>query len=304
MFQPNKRTRAALVLIAGFAILATAACSKSRLGSSGDLNPTSSPAESVVATLNSLANDSEATSFSFEDSPVLQSQSAACKASSAKSACNVTNQVAVNWSDCAGANGQTLSGGWINTYSNTRACVVAQTGPLASGDSLTRTSGGMAIKGLYGGTLTWSTILHLTYDYTTIPNTGLVVSRLGNSRSITLNGLRRTLQDANGKTVYDLSIVSQSAVMITGQRNNGSRIINSGNVRVYNNTDKFTSDNSFSNVEWLNAGCAFPTAGTISTSFSGSKNGITMLTFTTTCGQAKLTDTNGSKQTIDLKQTE
>ncbi len=298
MFQRNNLVRSVVVIAAFGLALTGAGCFKTKLGSSGDVNSTSSPAESAVATLNSLANDSEAMNFD------MQIASGPCKASSAKSTCNDSNQINVNWSNCAGESGQTLSGGWTNTYSNTRACLSAQSGPLASGDFMTRTSSGMTIKGIYGGTITWSTNLHLTYDKTTISNAGLSVDRSGNTRSITLNGLRRVLQDGNGKIVYDHSIVSEGALTMSGQRSDGTRMIIGGTVRVYNNTDRFRSDSSFNGVHWKSAGCAFPTAGVIATSFSGSKNGFTTLTFTDSCGDARLTDATGKTETITLKQAE
>jgi hypothetical protein len=298
MFQTNGWFRSTgIVAIIGLT-LTTTGCFKTKLGSSGDVNSTSSPAESAVATLNSLANDSEALNFDA------QFESGTCKASAAKSACNALNQINVKWSDCTGSNGQTLSGGWTNTYSDTRACMTAQNGRLASGDSMTRTSDGMVIKGIYGGTIMWSTNRHVTYDNKSISNAGLSINRFGETRSIILNGLHRILQDGNGNTVYDHSIVSEGAIIMSGQRQNGTRMVSSGTVRVYNNTDKFSSDHSFNGVQWKNANCAFPTAGAISSSFSGSMNGFTTLTFQSTCGEATLTTTNGKTETITLKQAE
>jgi hypothetical protein len=266
----------------------------------GVVNSTSSPTESAIATINSLANESEAMNLTADLGPM----SVACKSSSAKSQCDANNQVMVNWGEWAAGNGTTLSGGWVNTYNNTNACMAAQIGPLASGDSVTRTSTGMGIKGLYSGMIVWSTNPHMSYDNTTIPGTGLTVSRFANTRTISLNGLRRSLQDKDGKTVYDHSIMSLGVITMTGARTDGTRTIVAGTVRVFNNTERTRTDSTLSGVMWKNKACCYPTAGSITSTLTGLKTGSSQITFKDRCGEATLSDAKGANQSIILKQCE
>jgi|GEM_PF-5463300 len=295
--------------------LLTTSCNKLKAQSDA-ANPTTSPAETALATINSIANDSEGINFTlagenneftpdFAVIPAENLMKPACKAQSAKSDCNSSNQVSVIWGECSAANGSTLSGGWTNTYSSTNACLRGKVGPLASGDSVTRTSSGMSIDGVYGGRVTWSTELHTAYDGTTISNAGITISKINDTRMIQIAGLHRILENGSGQKIYDHSIKGLSQLNMTGARSNGTRVLNNGTVRVFNNLQSLQSDLTFSDLEWRKAACCYPTAGTITTVTSGAtKYESTTIRFDRTqCGQASL-EGGGKSTLITLQQCE
>lgn len=86
---------------------------------------------------------------------------------------------------------------------------------------------------------------------------------------------------------------------------NSTGLVVSGTVVVQHNLAKFTSTTVFNNVQYSGANCCFPSAGSVSTTFSqGPHQGKTeSLTFGTRagCGEATLTRTDGSQVAFTLE---
>jgi hypothetical protein len=180
----------------------------------------------------------------------------------------------------------------------------AKTNPLANGDSVIRTSAGMQIEMGSGSRISWNTNLHRTYDGMTISNAGLRISRWGDTRTIQIAGLHRIFEGSSGAKLYDHSITSLNDVSVTGQRVSGTRTLSSGTVRVYSNNEKTTTDVTFAGLQWRNAGCCYPTAGTITAVTSGSKYSTVSINFDrSSCGQVSVVE-DGKSSTATLQQCE
>jgi hypothetical protein len=77
----------------------------------------------------------------------------------------------------------------------------------------------------------------------------------------------------------------------------------SGTVTVQHNILRFTSTTTFDSVSYGEPGCCFPTGGSVSTTFSSGPNvGKTeSLSFSLLCGEATLTNTNGTVEALTLQ---
>lgn len=260
----------------------------------------SAAAETSLATIQSLANESDAYAIGLTSG--VSGLGLSCKATNPKSGCNSANQIQVAWNGCSTDKGAVLDGGWINTYNDTTACMNSQ-GPLQNGDWVTRTSGGMKISNVYDGDLYWDTNVHRTYNNVTIPS-GLTVSQNGDLRTITISGAHRVLQGRYG-AAFDHSITTPTSLTVTGAIRNGTRRVISGTVRVYDNGNKYFVDNSFSNVRWSQNTCCYPTSGSITSTFSdGASSAYNVMTFTSSCGFASMQDDQGRVSSVQLRQCE
>lgn len=255
-------------------------------------NAVSSPAESAIASINSLANDSEA---------FTEMQISSCRSQATHSTCNSANQVRSTFDGCNVDDKISYQGEWTNTYSNQNACHAAGSREMQSGESVTRTSNGLVMNGVYGGKLYYSTNAHTTYDNTLIPGTGLAISRYGNTKSVQINGLHRQLADVNESILADHSVMSIQPITMIGSRRSFNRTITGGTVRVYDNTNRYVADTQFNNLQWKMSGCCHPSSGSLTTTFSGSKNGSVTMTFQG-CGTGKVYDERGHSTTFALSE--
>lgn len=253
--------------------------------------------ETALAVVNSVATDTERGTFE------LLASGPSCKSVNPRSACNSANQITVDWKECSAKAGN-LKGGWTNTYNNANACNQSQSGALQNGQSMTRTSSGLVIDGYYGGTLTFNTLAHSTYDRTDISNRGVTVTNLGRYRSIDIESARRTLRNADGKTLFDVSITTDNQILMTGNRSSANRQVNAGVMRVYDNTEKYTAQITFQNLKWGRSTCCYPTSGSVQTTYEGSKTGTSTILFTNDCGSAKHTNEDGETKDFTLIQCE
>lgn len=259
--------------------------------------------ESALALVNSVATESERGNFAL--TAVVAPLAVSCGSFNPRSACNAANQITTDWQDCFFPVGDgRLQGGWVTTYNNTAACSQGQTGALLTNQGFIRTSAGMTINGYYGGSLKFDTNAHSAYNSETIPASGISVFNNGNSRAVTIAGAHRVLVDKDSKTLFDLSVTTPYSLTLTGARSTSNRVITSGQVRVYNNTDEYIATSTFNNVKWTSNYCCYPTSGVITTTYEDSKTGSSRLEFTSTCGSAKFTDVDSSTKSITLVQCE
>jgi hypothetical protein len=216
------------------------------------------------------------------------------------------------------ANGKTESSLWSGPFTlnygsscdSTHAWIDNQAG----GCALTRTTsmGGVTrtITGPNGGTYA---ITHDTngqgtgWDSSVSPapsNGGVVVtcnsSGCSAGKNVVIDG-SHLIGTLNSEKVWDHTVsTGSSGLTVTGE--GVGRVVN-GSVVVQHNLAKETATATFNQVAFGETGCCFPTAGSISTTFtSGSNQGKTeTLTFSPTCGEGTLTKPDGKTVSLALK---
>jgi hypothetical protein len=142
------------------------------------------------------------------------------------------------------------------------------------------------------------------------PSNGGVIATCGSSGcadggNLVISGSHLTgmvsLADGLSATVWDHTVSSGAGgLTVTGAGT--SRVVN-GSVTVQHNLAKYTAQASFDNVGYGEAGCCFPTTGSVTTTFSsGSNAGKTeSLAFSAICGAATLTKSDGKTVPIILQ---
>jgi hypothetical protein len=211
------------------------------------------------------------------------------------------NTGTVVWGGCSVGSAE-MGGGWTESFSSSTCC-----SDFLHNCSVTRTSDSSVITIASGANVTTSTSAHTTYDGTSLPGTGTQVSIAGTAwtatRTITLNGLRRILKGPLGTTWFDHSLVTTTPVQVTGSRSTGDRTVQQGVIKLFHNRALYTAISTFDptdKVIWGTPSCCYPTAGKITTTLSGSLTGTMTLEFSSTCGQATLTGTDGSTSTVTM----
>jgi hypothetical protein len=126
----------------------------------------------------------------------------------------------------------------------------------------------------------------------------------GASRTLVIGGSHLTGNvtiDGKQTTIWDHTVSTGAAgLTVTGVA--ASRVVN-GTVTVQHNLARYTATATFESVGYGEPGCCFPTSGSVSTVFdSGSDKGKTeTLRFTALCGEATLTNADGSSEDITLQ---
>jgi hypothetical protein len=209
------------------------------------------------------------------------------------------------------------SSSWSSTFTLTYGAGCDSTHPWidhqSAGCQLTRTTG------VGGNTRTISTldgatrvVTHDTngagtgWDATVTPvpsNAGVVIScgatGCDSSRTIAINGshLVGTVTSAGGTTRFDHTISTGSGgLTVTGS---GTSRSVSGTVTVQHNLTRNTASVAFTNVMFGDAGCPFPTSGTVTASFTdGPQTGMAeTTTFSAAkCGGASITVDGTTRQ--------
>lgn len=262
---------------------------------------TSNATESAMSEANSHASSSEGSStpgagFAKSSiSSILDPQelaaTSACSYSSNRSTCSSGTDT-IAWASCTVAKG-TLTGGWTETWDT---CPTTA-GVVTTGHSVTRTSSLQTLTFNSGAYVTTDTSAHTAYDGTAIPGTGVTISNTSGTRTITINGIHKTEYGPYGKKWFDHSITG--TLSVTGKRSTSNRII-TGTQTLYHNLAKYKAAHTYNSVTWSDSTCCYPTGGSITSVFSGSKTGNATLAFSSTCGEATYTDTDASSSTITL----
>jgi hypothetical protein len=218
--------------------------------------------------------------------------------------CNVT------W-----ANGATASARWSSTFDLSYGSSCDMTHEFIENQvgncSVTRTtSAGGNTRSITGPDDNSYSIIHNTngantgWDATVSPapsDNGVVVecatSGCSNGATLVINGshLTGTVALGGGQPVaiWDHTLsTGSSGLTVTGS---GTNRVVSGTVTVQHNILRYTATATFNNVSYNNAGCCFPTSGTVTASYNtGALAGKTeTMSFSSSCGEATLTTTNG-----------
>jgi hypothetical protein len=212
----------------------------------------------------------------------------ACTLAGSRGTCS-GNQDTITFNAC-GIGTAVITGSITETFTGSGAssCTI----PLATGNSVTRTSSGTTVLFASGATLVTDTSGGTAWDGTVIPSSGTTISKAGGTRTIVINGTHRKLSGPKGRTWFDHFLTSSGLTTI-GTRAGGDRII-SGTVTLYHNLAKYTATNNFNSVMWGSSTCCYPTNGSVTTTFTGAKSGSGTMTFTSTCGAATYVDATGS----------
>jgi hypothetical protein len=212
-------------------------------------------------------------------------------------------------------NGRTASSTWNSTFQlvygatcdATHAAPWNQTG---SGCTITRTTNSSGntrtLTGPMGNSLA---ITHNTngtgtgYDSSVSPapndngvvltcGTGGCASSSG-SHTLVINGshISGTIDSI---PLFDHTVTGNLSVQGSGT----GRTVN-GSVTVQHNFAKFTATATFNSVVYGEAGCCFPTSGSVETTVKG--GGSETLTFSNVCGEATLTQPNGTSSAYELQ---
>lgn len=215
----------------------------------------------------------------------------------------------ISWNSCTISGPKAtvaMTGGWTESWSNVGDC---NTGYLSANTSVDRSATNSTITFATGANISTDTLGGTLYDGTSIPTGSVNINRTTTTnRIITMSpsnsAIHKVMKGRRGTTLFDYFI--KPNVTITGTRQNnsqnnlGATKSVTGNVTIYHNLASYTATNYFSAVTWGNSSCCFPTSGSITSSFSGTNppSGPILLTFTSTCGEAKLTTPTDSAGTI------
>jgi hypothetical protein len=118
------------------------------------------------------------------------------------------------------------------------------------------------------------------------------------SYNLTVFGVRKTLNDTSGNTIFDLTAQTSGALTISGNLL-GSKTITGGSLAVFHNTAQYTATLSPTNLTYSDSTCCHPVSGSMAISFIGSVTGSAVVTFNPTCGSETFT-MNGETDMIQL----
>jgi len=222
----------------------------------------------------------------------------ACDMGSAKGVCANKSQ-SYSFSGCTIDEGKaTLTGGWDEVFAGPGADQCAT--PLVDGQSVVRTSKGLTVTMASGEVIQADTLAGKAYDGTEISDKGLEVSQVGQVENFKLNGAHVIYKDKSGNVSKEVFALSTAPVLRSGVQADGTLVIPSGSVRVFDQLEKYTSDISAKDIAWSDKACCHPVSGSITEVMSGAKTGTRTLTFTSQCGVAHLVDQGGAQSDVNM----
>ena len=184
----------------------------------------------------------------------------------------------------------------LTTCNAWSAFVKGNSSSLPTSGTLTRTTSNFVRDGLAGIDVSTSSGPYSNYLGATISGGAQVNFGSGvGHRSLTVTGLRR-LATSGSVTVFDYSIHSTSALDVTGSRLGNNRTLVSGGVDIDHNIAKFTMHAQVANLSYT-SNCCYPSSGSFSFTYSGSRTGAGYVRFLSSCGQVGVS-TNGSTESV------
>lgn len=296
------------------------------------ISSANSQANAIVYSGMLTFNESDETSFSDASNLTYESKEnlntlgvipqSTCSISSARSSCS-SSTITVNWNSCTVSNSTfsaTVTGVITETYSGFGAalCMLNDNGAEVArkvDDSNPRTITFTEPTSISGAKIVSKMNPDTAYDGTTFPSasTGTTITRLQSGTSnglscstgsnacyhIVANGTQNTMTGPKGTKWFDHILTSDLTAQ--GLRSSGTLAM-SGTSTVWHQVAQYKAVNTFNSVTWGNSSCCFPTSGTITSTITGSTSGTATTAFSSTCGTATFTNTDGSSSTITLKQ--
>jgi hypothetical protein len=188
--------------------------------------------------------------------------------------------------------GGTILGTVTLSYSNNICLLDAASGTVTRKVLLTR-------EGLPAGTMyTNSASTSTTYSGSTAgAGTQLSFVSVG-SYNLNVLGVRKTLNDTSGNTIYDLIAQTNGPIAVTGNLL-GTRVLNGGSLIVVHNTAQYTATFTPNYLTYSDPTCCHPVSGSLSVTYAGNVSGTAVVTFNPTCGSETFS-MNGENDTIQL----
>jgi len=173
--------------------------------------------------------------------------------------------------DACAIGAATLDGSVSLTFSRVDLCAM-----ISTGDTVTRTAD-FTLTGPYGGTLTVSAA-----------GGGQTVTRTAAGFDYSVQGMKRVLTTAAGRTLFDIDTRTTAPLVVTGSSRADFKIV-SGTLEVIHNLAAYTVALTPDNLAW-SASCNCAVSGTLTGTVTGGKlSGKSASVTLTGCGQADVT---------------
>jgi hypothetical protein len=215
-----------------------------------------------------------------------------CGSFASQDSCSASGVKSATYYGCESWGGGTILGSVTLTYSDTTCLLEVLGATLTRKALLTRES-------LPAGTMyTDSSNTAKTYVGGSAGG-GTVISYVTTaSYNLNINGVRKTLNDTSGNTIYDLVAQTSGPISVTGSLL-GARVADSGSLVVYHNTAEYTATFSPSLLTYSDSTCCHPVSGTMSIAYAGSITGTATVIFNPACGLETFS-MNGITDTVQL----
>lgn len=296
-----------------FLVLACSQSTKTEAGPEDD--PSDDVSFALTTALNGAQSQASALSVSSTQIQSIDDEvhaEATCSYLAART-CDNAGTAEVNWDGCT-IGSAALTGKILETYSgagaDSSACHIRSTGQVTRKITQDR-----VLTFTTGATLTTTSNPPTAWDSTTFPSasTGTRIQRVTSGGAtalacgagasachhVTVNGEETILKGRRGLTLFDHIMTAD--FYTKGTRVGGNLVID-GTSTIWHQVARYKAVNTMSAVTWGDAGCCYPTSGTISGTVTGSVIGNVSIAFTSTCGGATYTDTTGATSTITLNQ--
>lgn len=259
-----------------------------------EVDETAITVESATSLLSGLADDQSGDSYAeFKRAPsplqlIIEQAWAASCVRPIYSSCSSSIRTQTFSSCEVGSTALKMSGQVSLVYSNSMCSLATQ------GSTVTR-SYDVTFSGVRGGSLSISSQSKADYKGNSYGGGGRITTQ-SNGWTIEILGKHKTLT-MGGMDVADVSIRTLAPINITGSLSRVSRVVNSGQIEVNYNRAESTALLVPTNLQWSSS-CCHPVSGTMSLSWSGSRQGTSSITFSG-CGQASVNE-NGQVRYIEL----
>jgi hypothetical protein len=173
--------------------------------------------------------------------------------------------------DACAIGAATLDGSVTLTFNRADLCAM-----ISTGDTVTRTAD-FTLTGPYGGTLMVSSA-----------GGGQTVTRTAAGFDYSVQGMKRVLTTAAGRTLFDIDTRTTAPLVVTGSSRADFKIV-SGTLEVIHNLAAYTVALTPDNLAW-SASCNCAVSGTLTGTVTGGKlSGKSTSVTLTGCGQADVT---------------
>lgn len=290
---PMKR----ILLFSLLVVLSVGCKKKAEDDSDLSVDPVEASVESGLTMVSGMADDQAGTAYALNSKPEPASiwkiilgekaYAATCQRALYASCSGGVRSANYNQCDIMGT-AANLYGQVSLTYSDA-ACSMA-----ANGNTVTRTYN-IEINGPRGGQISHSSDNRSDYRGTSYGGGGRLTKTASGWNAEILG--RNSVLSFRGRTIFDVSVRTLSAMGLTGSLSRSSRVLSGGQLEINHNVAGFTAIMSPTNLQWNNT-CCHPVSGSLSVTYSGSKTGNATVTFSG-CGSASVNQ-GGQVSTINM----
>lgn len=245
-----------------------------------------------------------------------QRPAAVCSFAAARSSCSSAT-ITVDWAACTlGTSTATLSGVITEKFSSFGAASCQLNGNGSQLDRMVSESSPRTITFATGAKIISDMSPGTAWDGTTFPTAGstsVIRYETGTSNglacatgtlgtpcyNIIVRGNQTVMTGPRGRKWFD-HIVTANLTAKGRKATNDLFVV--GTTAVWHQVSEYKAVHTFGSVTWGSSSCCFPTAGSVSSAFTGSISGNATTVFSSTCGQASFTGTDSVTKTITLTQ--